>query len=159
METWVLKKEDQRRLDAFEMKLYRWLLEIRWQDHIKNTDIRKNLGVEEAISYTIKKRQIQWFGHVARMDDKRWAKQLLAETPVGYEKRPKGHPRKRYYDDINEMLLTRVPWTGKEIIPIRVAYTYAVNRQSWRQMRHSLFVPQRTADADSTPDNQSTGDE
>ena len=94
------------------------------------------------------------------MDDKRSAKQLLAETPVGYEKRPKGHPRKRYYDDINKMLLTRVPWTGKEpIIPIRVAFTYAVNRESWIQMRHSLFVPQRTADADSTPDNQSTGDE
>ena len=94
------------------------------------------------------------------MDDKRRAKQLLAETPVRYETRPIGHPRKRYYDDINEMLLTRVPWTGKEPIkPISVAYTYAVNRQSWRQMRYSLFVPQRTADADSTPDNQSTGDE
>ena len=156
VETWVLKKEDQKRLDAFEMKLYRWLLEIRWQDRIKNTDIRKKLGVEEAISFTIKKRQIQWFGHVARMDGKRWAKQLLAKTPVGYETRPKGHPRKRYYDDINEMLLTRVPWTGKEsIIPISVAFTYAEKREGWMQMRHSLFMPLRML-TDASPFNLST---
>ena len=36
-----------KRLDVFEMKSYRWLLEIRWNEQIKNEDFR--LGVEEVI--------------------------------------------------------------------------------------------------------------
>jgi len=47
------------------MKLYRWILEIRWYDQVRNTTIRKQIEAEESISCIIKKRQLKWFGHVA----------------------------------------------------------------------------------------------
>ena len=37
-ETWTTKKDDQRRLLAFEMTRYRHILEINWQDHILNNE-------------------------------------------------------------------------------------------------------------------------
>jgi len=55
-----LKKEDINRLNAFEMKLYRWILEIRWYDYARNTTIMEHIGAEESISCIIKKRQLKW---------------------------------------------------------------------------------------------------
>ena len=58
------------------MKLHRWLLEIKWHDHVRNKDIKKHQGIEEKNSCTIKKRQLKCFDHVARINQKRWTKQL-----------------------------------------------------------------------------------
>ena len=66
-EVWVLKKQDEMKLDAFEMKCYRWLLEIKWQDHVRNSTIRKLLNEVRNTSSLIKKRQLKWLGHVSKM--------------------------------------------------------------------------------------------
>ena len=76
-ETWVIKKEDELKINAFEMKCCRWILIIKWFQRIRNIDIRKQIEAEEDIVTVIYKKQPKWFGHVARMDDKRWAIKLL----------------------------------------------------------------------------------
>ena len=40
-ETWTMKA-DKNRLNAFEMKCYRKVLGVKWQDMAKNEDIRRN---------------------------------------------------------------------------------------------------------------------
>jgi hypothetical protein len=39
-ETWTLKEVDRKTLLAFEMKCYRRVLRINWQDMIRNEDIK-----------------------------------------------------------------------------------------------------------------------
>jgi hypothetical protein len=43
-ETWTLKEADRKKLLAFEMKCYRWVLRINWQDMVRNEDIRKKIS-------------------------------------------------------------------------------------------------------------------
>jgi ADP-heptose:LPS heptosyltransferase len=50
----------------------------------------------------IKSKRMRWVGHIARMEDKRNAYEVLVETPVG--KRPLGGPRHRWEDDIKWIL-------------------------------------------------------
>ena len=41
-ETWTTKNNDQRRLLAFEMRCYRGILEVNWQDHISNNEVKSD---------------------------------------------------------------------------------------------------------------------
>jgi len=38
-ETWTMKKDDQRRLLAFEMRCYGDIMKVNWQDHISNNEL------------------------------------------------------------------------------------------------------------------------
>ena len=38
-ETWTIKNKDERKILAFEMRCYRRILLVRWQDHRTNIDI------------------------------------------------------------------------------------------------------------------------
>ena len=45
-ETWTLKEAARKKLLAFEMKTYRRVLNINWQDMVRNEDIRKMISKE-----------------------------------------------------------------------------------------------------------------
>ena len=46
-ETWTLKKLDKDRLLAFEMKCYRWILHIRWQQKIRNEEMSQQKRISD----------------------------------------------------------------------------------------------------------------
>uniref|UniRef100_A0A6P7F738 Uncharacterized protein LOC114325621 n=1 Tax=Diabrotica virgifera virgifera TaxID=50390 RepID=A0A6P7F738_DIAVI len=50
----------------------------------------------------IRSKRLSWLGHVERVDDKRNTKKVLRKELNG--KRPKGRPRKRWIDGINQDL-------------------------------------------------------
>ena len=139
----MLKKEDEGKLNAFEMKCYRWILGIKWQDRIKNVDIRNQLETEENIVNIINKRQLKWFGHVARMDERRWARRLLVAPFEG--RRSQGRPRKRFYDNINDLLMSGLQREDK--VQINEAIDIAGDRTAWKKLCNSIFMPQRTNEA------------
>ena len=76
-ETWIPKESDKKKLLAFEMKCYRWILRISWKDMIRNGDIRRIIAREETIIDTIKKRRIRLFGYICRMNDNRLIKHTI----------------------------------------------------------------------------------
>jgi hypothetical protein len=61
-------------------------------EHISNQEIRTRMNAEESIIYRIKNKGLSWFGHVLRMEEERWPKQLYQWKPPG--KRKRGRPRK-----------------------------------------------------------------
>jgi hypothetical protein len=99
-ETWTLKEADRKKLLAFEMKCYRRVLKINWQDMVRNEDIRKKISKEETIIDTIKKRKLRLFGHICRMDDGRLIKHLIFGKMDGKSRR--GRPCREWLDDITE---------------------------------------------------------
>ena len=99
-ETWTLKETDRNKLMAFEMKCYRRVLRINWQDMVRNEDIRKKISKEETIIDIIKKRKLRLFGHICRMDDSRLIKHLILGKMDGKSRR--GRPCREWLDDITE---------------------------------------------------------
>ena len=90
-EAWVLKKREEQRLEAAQMKFLRHLLGITKLDKEKNQCIRGQTGAENIVK-EIKQYQEKWLQHIQRMDTNRISKQALQYKPKGL--RHIGRPRK-----------------------------------------------------------------
>ena len=121
-ETWTLKEADRKKLLVFEMKCYRRILRINWQDMIRNEDIRRRISREETIIDTIKRRKLRLFGHICRMDDSRLVKHLLFGKIDGKTRR--GRPCREWLDDITEWC----QHSGQELFHL------AQDRQAWKNL-------------------------
>ena len=92
-EAWVLKKREEQRLEAAQMKFLRHLLGIIKLDKEKNQCIRQKKTGAQNIVKEIKQYHKKWLQHVQRMDTNRLPKQALQYKPKG--RRNIGRPRKR----------------------------------------------------------------
>ena len=103
-ESWTLTAEIERRIQAFEMRCYRRLLNISYKDHVTNEEVRNRIqnatGVHDDLQM-VKKRKLKWYGHISRSSG--MAKTILQGTVNGARRR--GRQKKRWEDNINE-------WTG-----------------------------------------------
>ena len=132
-ETWTLTAELQRRVQAIEMRCYRKILRISYKDHVTNEEarakIQEAIGPHEDLLTTVKRRKLQWHGHVSRSSG--LAKTILQGTVQGGRKQ--GRQRKRWADNIRE-------WTGLEFTKSQRAVE---NREKWRKLvAKSSVVPQ-----------------
>ena len=105
-EPWTLTAELQRRIQAMETRCYRKVLRISYKDHVTNEEVRakiqRAIGPLEDLLTIVKRRKLQWYGHVSRSSG--LAKTILQGTVRG---RRHGRQRKRWEDNIRE-------WTGLE---------------------------------------------
>ena len=103
-------------------------------DHVTNEEVRANIqkaiGPHEDLLTIVKRRKLQWYGHVSRSSG--LAKIILQGTVKG--RRRQGRQKKRWKDNIRE-------WTGLEF----TKSTRAVeNREKWRKLVvKSSVVPKR----------------
>ena len=106
-ESWTLTAELQRRIQAMEMRCYRKILHISYKNQVTNEEVRAKMqqaiGPHEDLLTIVKKRRLQWYGHVSRSSS--LAKTILQGTVKGG--RRQGGQRKRWKDNIRE-------WTGLE---------------------------------------------
>ena len=109
-ESRTLTAELQRRTEAMEMRCYCKILRISYKDHVTNEEvhakIQQAIGPHEDLLTTVKRRKLQWHGHISRSSG--LAKTLLQGTVKGG--RRQGRQRKRWKDSrwfIRE-------WTGLE---------------------------------------------
>ena len=69
-ELWTLSPDLDKRMQAFEMRCYRRLLNISYKDHVTNEEVRRKIqsAIEECdeLLTLVKKRKLIWFGHVSR---------------------------------------------------------------------------------------------
>ncbi|XP_063596220.1 uncharacterized protein LOC134773073 [Penaeus indicus] len=123
-ESWTLRAQQERKLNAFHMRCLRRILHITWQDKITNNSVRERAGITSM--YTLlKQRRMRWLGHVVCMNDGRIPKDLIyGELAQG--KRPTGRPQQRYKDvckrDLKAMDIDLTTWEAA-----------ASDRAAWRQ--------------------------
>ena len=115
-ESWTIKAELQRRIKAIGIRLYRKILRISYRDHVINEKVRAKIqqaiGPHENLLTIIKRRKLQWYGHVYSSSG--LAKTILQGTVKG--RRRQGRQGRRWEDNIRE-------WTGLE---------FAKSRGQWR---------------------------
>ena len=97
-EAWVLKKREEQRLEAAQVKFLSHLLGVTKLDKEKNQCIRQKTGAEDIVK-EIKQYQKKWLQHVQRMDTNRLPKQALQYKPKG--RRNMGRLRKRWRDQLH----------------------------------------------------------
>ena len=133
-ECWPLLKRDEARLDSFHHQCLRSVLgvsRLRQQlDHLHNVELRRLWGDTELVSDMIRRRRLEWLGHVARMPDDRIPKQLC----FGWleKSRPPEGPRLRWKDRVaDDIKRLRIPsdW-----------YALAQDRPAWRAA-YSVALP------------------
>ena len=94
-ESWTFTAELQRRIQAMEMRCYRMLLHISYKDHVTNEEVRAKIqlaiGPHEDLLTIVKRRKLQWYGHVSRSSG--LTKSILQGTVKGG--RRQGRQRKR----------------------------------------------------------------
>ena len=116
--------ELQRRIQAMKMWCYRKILHISYKDHVTNEEvcakIQQAIGPHEDLLTIIKRRKLQWYGHVSCSSG--LAKTILQGTVKGG--RRQGRQRKKWEDDIRE-------WTGLEFGKSKRAVE---NREKWRKL-------------------------
>ena len=109
---------------AMEMRCYRNILHISYKDRVTNEEVRAKIqqaiGPHEDHLTIIKRRKLQWFGHVSRSSG--LAKTILQGTVKGG--RRQGRHRKRWEDNIRE-------WTGLEFGKSQRAVERGKNEENW----------------------------
>ena len=63
-ETWMLMKEDVRRLEAFEMWIWRQMEKVSWKDKKTNEEVLTTVGEERSLIRVIRNRKRNWIGHI-----------------------------------------------------------------------------------------------
>ena len=105
-----------------------------YKSHVTNEEVRAKIqqaiGPHEDLLTIVKRRKLQWYGHVSRSSG--LAKTILQGTVKGERRR--GRQRKKWEDNIRE-------WTGLEFGKSQRAVE---NREKWRKLvAKSFVVPQR----------------
>lgn len=97
-ETWTLKKDETRRLEALEMWIWRRMERVSWKEKKSNEEVLNAVREERSILETIVKRKKNWLGHILRGDG------LLKDVIEGRMegKRPRGRRRMGMIDDLKE---------------------------------------------------------
>ena len=117
-----------------EIRCYSKILHISYEDYVTNEEVRAKIqqatGPHEDLLTIVKRRKLQWYGHVSRSSG--LAKTILQGTVKGG--RRQGRQMKRWEDNIKE-------WTGLEFGKSQRAVE---NREKWRKLvAKSSVVPQR----------------
>jgi hypothetical protein len=73
------------------MDFWRRSTRISRKDKIRNTVIKQKMNVERSPLDDIKTKQLQWYGHVQRMEEGRLPKEVVKWRPPGRRKR--GRPK------------------------------------------------------------------
>ena len=68
-ESWTIKKDEYRRIDAFELWCWRRLLRILWTARRSNQLILKDINLEYSLEELMLKLKLQYFGHLMQRLD------------------------------------------------------------------------------------------
>ena len=68
-ESWTIKKDERRRIDAFKLWCWRRLLRVPWTARRSNQSILKDISPECSLERMILRLKLQYFGHLMQRAD------------------------------------------------------------------------------------------
>ena len=98
-EIWTIKKDERRRIDAFELWCWRRLLRVPWTARRSNQSILKEISPGCSLKGLTLKLKLQYFGHLMQRADS-FEKTLMLGKIEGGKRR--GRQRMRWLDRITD---------------------------------------------------------
>ena len=100
-ESWTRKKDEHRRIDAFELWCWRRLLGVPWTARRSNQSILKEIGPDYSLEGLMLKLKLQYFGHLMRRTDSFEKTLMLGRIEGG---RRRGRQRIRWLNGITDSM-------------------------------------------------------
>ena len=100
-ESWIIKKAEHRRIDAFEVWCWRRLWRVPWTARRSNQSILKEISPGRSLEGLILKLKLQYFGHLMRKADSLEKTLMLGKIEGG---RRRGRQRMRRLDGITDSM-------------------------------------------------------
>ena len=89
-ETWPMSVKNEKRMATTEMRMVRWAMGVSLLEHRRNEEILGKAQME-AIATVIRRRRLEWFGHVKLRGE---TENIRAVAEMKMEgKRPRGRPK------------------------------------------------------------------
>ena len=100
-ESWIIKKAECQRIDAFELWCWRRLLRVPWTARRSNQSILKEISPGYSLEGLMLKLKLQYFGHLMRRVDS--LEKTLMLGGIG-GRRKSGRQRMRWLDGITDSM-------------------------------------------------------
>ena len=127
-ESWTLGKNEETRLDAFEMKRLRKILRVSWTAK-KTNEWGLKAGVKKELLDTVKARKLAYYCHTMRKQGSCLEKEIMQRTVPGAQRR--GRPRTAWMDNIKT-------WIG---LSVEESIRMTEYRDKWRKYVHGVANP------------------
>jgi len=128
-ESWTLRKNEETRLYAFEVKGLRKILWVSWTAKKTNEWVLNKSGVQGELLDTAKARKLANCGHTMRKQGSCLEKEIMQGTMPGARRR--GRPRTAWMDNIQT-------WTG---LSVEESVRMTEDRDNWRTYVHGVANP------------------
>ncbi|KAI5732155.1 hypothetical protein M8J77_022354 [Diaphorina citri] len=101
MEAWTITETILKKVQAFEMWIYRRMLRISWKDKIRNTEVMAKMKKNVELVDTIKARKLEYFAHIMRNEHKYGLLQLILQGKIT-GRRSRGRRRTSWMGNLKE---------------------------------------------------------
>jgi len=88
-ETWPVRKENEVALQQTEMRMVRWMCNVKVKYRVPSKELRERLGIDDII-LILQQNRVRWYGHVLQKEDTDWVKKCIEYEVEG--SRPSGRP-------------------------------------------------------------------
>ena len=132
-ESWTLRKNEETRLDVFEMKGLKKIRRVSWTAKKTNEWVLDKAGVKRELLDTVKARKLAYYGHTIRKQVSCLEKEIMQGTMPGARRRRR--PRTAWMYNVKT-------WTG---LSVEESIRVTEDRHKWRKYVHGVANP-RTED-------------
>lgn len=108
VEAWTLTENLLKRLEAFEMWVYRRMLRISWMDRVTNVEVMSRMKKAKEIIIEVKTRKLAYFGHIMRHPERYHLLHVIVQGKISGKRGP-GRRRTSWLKNLRDWFEINTP--------------------------------------------------